>query len=234
MVNPIVERAKSIIISQEGNYSSVCSNDNGALSIGCAQWHGDRAKVLLQSICNKVTNAKNILGANLYNEITGIASWRNRILNTNEKTLISKVLITKEGKETQDDFANNDIECYIKHITSIGFTDEEIIIFLADIENQGGSGASSRIGKAALTKYGKNVTLEQVLSVAYNDVIFKNYKSRRKVVYNMLESNILLDVDGIMGTLTVKALQKFLKVSVSGIMDKRTIIALQKFLNSQV
>jgi hypothetical protein len=235
MVSPIVERAKAIIISQEGDYGSVCINDNGALSIGCAQWHGGRAKTLLLSICNKNTTiAKSILGATLYNEITGFASWTNRILKTSEKTAISRLLITNIGKNTQDEFANNDILDYINHVKSLGFTDEETIIFLADIENQGGSGASSRIGKAALKTYGKNVTLEQVLLTACKDKVFKNYQSRRKAVYEMLETNISLEVDGIIGSLTIKALQKFLNVGTSGIMDKSTIIALQRFLNSQV
>ena len=39
----IAKRACTIIFANEGNYGSVNANDNGALSIGKVQWHGNLA-----------------------------------------------------------------------------------------------------------------------------------------------------------------------------------------------
>lgn len=235
MASAIVERAKAIIFSMEGNYGTVVSNDCGALSIGCVQWHAGRAKGLLQMIIRNDTQmARRILPDELFDEIQSNISWNTRTVNSTEKTAISTLLTTEAGKAAQNALADNDIQAYINHIMAMGFSDEEIIIFLADIENQGGAGASSRIGNAAIKQYGTGVRLEQVLTVACNDSVFKKYKTRRNNVYKKLTANALLDVDGALGKYTISALQKFLKVTVSGVMDKGTIMALQTFLNLQL
>lgn len=235
MSNSIVERAKNIIFEMEGNYSTVVSNDNGAVSIGCIQWHGNRAKELLRNIINDdMENAKTFLCVSLINEIQGIAVWTNRILNEKEKTAISKFLESKSSIKIQNLFATNDVQNYINHIQEMGFTNEEIIIFLADIENQGGYGASKRIGQAVLKKYGFKSTLKDVYNEACSDSVFVKYQSRRTSVYEKLTSTSKLVVDGVMGTQTIKVLQGFLKVPTNGLLNKDTIKALQKFLNSQI
>ena len=48
--NEIVQAAQKIIFGQEGNYSSVNANDNGAVSVGKVQWHAGRALALLKKI----------------------------------------------------------------------------------------------------------------------------------------------------------------------------------------
>lgn len=235
MGNAMVERAKNIIFAMEGNYGTVCVNDCGALSIGCVQWHAGRAKTLLQIVVKmNIINAEKILPVALLNEIQSDASWKRRIVNNTEKMAISGLLITDAGMEAQNILADTDIQSYINHISSMGYINEETIIFLADIENQGGSGASTRIGNAALKEFKNAVTLKQLLTVACNDSVFSKYKARRQAVYRALTESVLLNVDGILGLLTINALQKFLKISIDGTMNFSTIKALQVFLNSQV
>ena len=52
----IAKRACTIIFANEGNYGSVNVNDNGALSIGKVQWHGNRAKLLLLAMLRFLTS----------------------------------------------------------------------------------------------------------------------------------------------------------------------------------
>ena len=48
--DPLAETALPIIINNEGSYSSVNANDNGALSVGKIQWHAGRALSLMRRI----------------------------------------------------------------------------------------------------------------------------------------------------------------------------------------
>lgn len=186
-MSAIVQRAKEIIFSMEGNYSSVNANDNGAVSIGCVQWHGNRAKMLLRSIIKRDEEmAAHLLAKPLVAEIKGSASWEKRTVDYIEKKAISMLLNTTVGRQEQDKLADKDIQSYINHIVSLGFCEEETVIFLADIENQGGAGASTRIGKQAIKDYGQDVTLEEVVETALNDRVFKKYQDRRKRVYRVL------------------------------------------------
>ena len=46
----IAAEAAKVIFANEGNYSSVNADDNGALSVGKVQWHGNRALSLLKKL----------------------------------------------------------------------------------------------------------------------------------------------------------------------------------------
>lgn len=187
-MNEIVQKAKAIIFANEGSYSSVNGNDNGAVSIGICQWHGNRAKDILKKIVkSRHVNCENYIDKKLYNEILSKCSWENRTFDTvKERYEIGQLLYTEIGKYVQDTQASTDIQDYIDHIMVMGFTDEETIIFLADIENQGGRGASRRIGENAFKFYGKSVTLENVVEVALADSVFCKYTKRRLNVYKKL------------------------------------------------
>jgi LysM repeat protein len=188
MAYEIVRRAKEIIFSMEGKYTSVNPDDNGALSIGACQWHGNRAKALLQTIVAELFKRYQmpISTTPLLKEITSKTSWASRTLTSFEKDYIKTLLSFKEGYEAQDKLADKDIQNYINHIATLGFADEETLIFLADIENQDGAGASSRIAKQAIKSFGEDATLDDVMETALNDKVFKNYQDRRKKVYKAL------------------------------------------------
>lgn len=183
----MVNRAKEIIFSMEGRYGSVNMNDNGALSVGCCQWHGDRAKALLRAIVRDKEYQGGMIDVKLFKEIDSNISWKKRIVaNIKERNDLSALLNSPVGRKAQDVQATMDITKYIKHIENMGFTDEETVILLADIENQGGAGATDRIGTKVVSMYGKKATIEQVMRVAMVDPVFKNYKARRLQVFKKL------------------------------------------------
>ena len=154
----ILERAKTIIEKNEGNYGTVNSNDNGALSIGKMQWHAYRAARLLKAIISaNNSNAFAILGDSLYNEIVKLSEsstsvWSNRILSADEANRISKLLQTTEGKNLQNTLEKYDISGYINRAYSLGLRNASAVVYYADIENQFGSG-----GGANQVKYAANI-----------------------------------------------------------------------------
>ena len=171
-VKKVVKVASGIIYSQEGNYGSVNKNDNNhGMSIGKCQWNAywGRALPLLKSIVEKdQEQAKEILGDALYTEIAGSSAdaWnrQERKATEEEAKAISKLLTTKDGKEVQDDLADADITGYVKNGVKIGLVSLKALAYFADLENQGGSGVSSRIAKTAAEATGgaEKVGLEEI------------------------------------------------------------------------
>lgn len=183
-VNDIVREAERIIYANEGNYASVVKNDNGALSIGKVQWHGDRALALLRDIILlNDTNARNILGDTLYQEIQTTPSWGIRILNDDEASRISTLINTSEGRSVQDTYSHYDIKSYILHGKYLGIKDPQALIYYADIENQYGYGGVTRIIQPALDSVGgdhSKLTLDIIHWAVIED---NNYPSRRTRTY---------------------------------------------------
>lgn len=135
----IVNASTHIIITNEGNYSTVVRNDNGALSIGQIGWHATNALNLLKDIvAENPTQALNILGATLYNEIITSVNWENRIATTAEASLLKILLSTSESKKVQDETAYEYISSYVRHGQSLGITEPESLVFFADYQNQNG------------------------------------------------------------------------------------------------
>lgn len=182
----IVNAAIEIICSKEGTYTDVVADDNGALSIGLLQWHGNRALNLLRDIVNANTsNAKSILGTTLYDEILTASSWSTRILTADETAKISSLLGTAEGKAEQEELRYNDVLSYIKHGQTLGLTSPAALVYFADIENQCGSGGSTRVYKAALALASDgNVTLAILHQAALADSSAGSFTVRRNSVYD--------------------------------------------------
>lgn len=184
-IKEIAEKAAPIIFSHEGDYGSVNRNDNGALSVGKVQWHGSRALSLMREICGALgaVRGRGMLGAALYAEITAKGtSWGTRKATEQEAALLSAALSSTEGKKAQDELAIKDITGYCTHVNNLGVTDPAAIIFMADIENQGGAGASARIIRAASGK-----TLDALYASAKRDRVFSKYMARRDAVYKAVE-----------------------------------------------
>lgn len=183
----VAAAAATIIFANEGGYSSVNANDNGAVSVGKVQWHGNRALSLLKIIVQKTgqTAAADILGAALCNEILTAASWQTRTVTAEEKAKLSKLLGTKQGREAQDAQAEADILSYVSNGVKLGIEDRQSLVYYADLENQGGAGASKRVGNAAAQKAGgpAKVTLSAIHAAALADSVMGKYTSRRTLVY---------------------------------------------------
>ena len=143
--NQIVNATTDIIMTNEGNYTTVVKNDNGSLSIGKICWHGTNALNLLKDIVSKnPTQALNILGTSLYNEIITYSSWDTKIPTNAEAAVIAVLLSTAESHQVQDETAWKYISEYVSHGQALGITEPEALVFFADFENQNGrSGAAS-------------------------------------------------------------------------------------------
>ena len=182
----IAAEAAKIIFANEGNYSSVNADDNGALSVGKVQWHGNRALSLLKKIVQGMgAGAETVLGGTLYREIMTASDWAGRKATAEEKVKLSKVLGSVQGKQVQDAQAEEDILLYVTHGVKMGIEDPQSLIYFADLENQGGAGASKRVGNAAAQKAGGagKVNLAIIHTAALADRVMGKYSSRRNLVY---------------------------------------------------
>lgn len=187
----VVNAALELIFSNEGVYTSILPNDNGAVSLGRIGWHATRALTILKDIVNaNQTQARTILGANLYNEILSATSWNNRIFTAEEKNVVSKLLDTPESKSVQDRYAFSDVKGYILHGESMGIKDGKVLVYFADLQNQMGSAGVERVAKAAINSVGdaSKVTLQTIYDAAMADRVAKNSPSRRKKTYNYCNS----------------------------------------------
>lgn len=184
----VLAAAMDIIQQNEGSYGSVNKDDNGALSVGWIQWHGNRALNLLKDIvAANPSQAKNILGNALYNEITTSTSWSTRTLTDGEKTAISALLVTSEGKRAQDNLASADISAYIYRSMGYGITSPSALVYLAELENQCGAGGAKRVINAAANLVGGDygaITLDAAHRAALADSVSGKYETRRNKVYN--------------------------------------------------
>ena len=182
----IAKRAVKIIVSNEGNYGSVNKNDNGAVSIGMMQWHGNRALSLLQMIGRgNVSLAEQYLGSPLWTEVNSSTNWGNRIVNQVEAQQISNFISTPQGKAAQDELAVTDVLSYVNKGIKYGLSDEYALIYFCDGVNQYGTNSSlwKTIATEALKKGG---TLDAMFEATKNAT--KNYLSRRESVYKKLKA----------------------------------------------
>ena len=165
----VATKAAVIIYGNEGGYGSVNANDNGAVSVGKVQWHGSRALDLLKTIIAKLgqKQAENILGAALYKEIKTAIQWNTRTVTAAEKNKLTALLTPPAGRTAQDELAQKDVLSYVTHGISAGLTDPQALIYFADLENQGGAGASTRVAKAAA-----------VIGVFYPDSVFIRFTGK--------------------------------------------------------
>lgn len=183
----IAAKAAEIIFANEGNYGSVNKNDNGAISIGKVQWHGNRALSLLRSILAKdLKAAGQILSSELYFEIMDVkTNWGSRIVSTAEATPISKLLSTAIGKAEQDALAIKDITGYITKGMSYGLKDPGALIYFADGVNQYGSNSS--LWKTITTDALKSTGDVEAMYAATVKHTTK-YLTRRETVYKKVKT----------------------------------------------
>lgn len=182
----ILAAALTFLYDHEGNYGSINKDDNGALSVGKIQWHADRALSLLRSVVNSNPgSARNILGEDLYQEILTAESWATRVVDQEEADALSALLTTAEGKAAQDSLAASDVGGYIQRGRKLGITDPAVLVYFADLENQGGYGMSCRVASAAAETVGSfgAVTLSDLHQAALADSVAGKYSIRRSEAY---------------------------------------------------
>ncbi len=179
--NRIVNAATEIIMINEGNYTTVVRNDNGSLSIGKICWHGTNALNLLKDIVAlNPTQALNILGSDLYNEVITYSSWETKIPTANEAALITILLSTAESREVQDKRGWEYVSSYVEHGKALGITEPEALVFFADYENQMGRTGATNFYYQVKNNYG-TVNLGTLYSASSKN-------SRRVRTYNFCAS----------------------------------------------
>ncbi len=183
MEKTLIKRAADVIFGNEGGYSSVNADDNGAVSVGRLQWHGTRALRLLKKIITALGESESlsIVTPELYREIISARTWSTRTVSTYERLLLCSLLSTAESRSVQDEQAETDVGGYLAHAEQLGVTEPSAMIFLADIENQGGAGAGSRIVQNA-----PEPTIDGLFLSARGDRVFSRYMARRERVYAQL------------------------------------------------
>lgn len=239
----IAKQAGEIIFANEGNYGSVNKNDNGAVSVGKIQWHGDRAKALLRTIIEaNVPNAVSTLSSALYLEIMSSKSWGKRIVSDSEAAKLSSLLSSSQGKKAQDELALNDVLVYINKGISYGLTDKNALIYFADGVNQ--YGIYSTLWKNIVSTALKN---GGTLDAMYNATkqLTSKYMTRRTTVYNKLKSqNTSSSIKPQQPDINIiRAIQKWLNnycnagLFIDGLCGPKTkkamIKALQHYLNTE-
>lgn len=172
-----VQRAYAIICSHEGGYTSINKDDNGAVSIGRLQWRGNRALELLKLILNNTVGSIPI-GEVMFNDITYSTDWSSRTFTAAEAEEARGLLNTTTSKEQQDKLAARDISGYMSTLQSLGVTEDNALIFMADIYNQRPQAAYNIISNA------QGTDIDSLYSSA--SVVFSGYMTRRAQVYRQL------------------------------------------------
>ena len=181
----MVDAAMTIIYRNEGSYGSINKDDNGAVSIGKVQWHGNRALNLLKTIVKADPEGSlDILGEDLYDEILTEDSWGSRTVDAEEALAISALLKTEGGKAAQDALAATDITSYVNHAVNLGLRSSTAIVYFADLENQWGYYGAKNQAKKAMEAVGsyEAVTLKDLHEACLNYTT--KYHTRRNNVYN--------------------------------------------------
>lgn len=189
--NDIINAVLVVFNYNEGTYDSVNRNDNGALSIGKLQWHGQRALELMKDVvAANPAAAQQLLGESLYYEVTGASggAWNYRILSQSEGACFSALLATDVSRSIQDALARKDISTYISHGRASGICTAQAMVYYCDLENQYGPGGAGNLLTKIKNRLGK--TSIDTLEELHNNLlqVTGNYHSRRNWVYGYCSS----------------------------------------------
>ncbi|MEE1356828.1 MAG: LysM peptidoglycan-binding domain-containing protein [Clostridia bacterium] len=149
-IKEIATAASDIIFSNEGSYGSINRDDNGALSVGKLQWHGERARALLLKIIEAIPQISAQLLGDIYTELMQGASWSQRVLDSEESNRVSALLLQERSKQIQDECAIEDICTDIERGVMYGLCHSGALIYFADGANQ--YGRYSQLWKDAVCK----------------------------------------------------------------------------------
>ena len=169
----LAEIAAKVIFGNEGGYTSVNWNDNGAISIGKIQWHANNARNLLKDIKSKNVS-KFTSTAPLVNAALDFSwsNWKNWSSGSSAGKQLVAVLGTEESKQVQDETAISYVQGYLNKIEANGVKNPQSAIYLADIANQGPA-----IGYA-FAKYASTTGATTLDKVHKNTMEYRPYRSK--------------------------------------------------------
>lgn len=193
----LAEWVSSIIKEQEGDYGTVNHNDNGAVSLGKIQWHGNNARDLLKEIREADTASFDSIVAKHGATMDLNADWTNKIYSKGSSldNATKEILESVAGKQVQDKKGLEYIDKYIEKGKSLGLTDPKALAYYADLVNQYGmyhDGINKGIVPTAIKNGG---TLDAIYNATINT--FSQYRNRRDSVYNKIkEGSVPAFADG--------------------------------------
>lgn len=183
----IAELVAEVLSMNEGSYTSVNWNDNGATSIGKAQWNANRCRNILMRIRetdqNGFDSILNKYGASDFlNSLSKNVNWNTFLIGQTSPRgrATVEILGTNASHTAQDAQIIEDCQDYIDNAKEYGITDTAAIIYYCDVENQWGAG-----GAADLGKNGGN-SLESMHKYAMSHK-YGQYASRRNNTYNKIK-----------------------------------------------
>lgn len=179
-------------------FGFVNGNDNGAWSIGLIQWRATRAYDLLYDICRRKSNWKSCftdksldlcvcLEKSLSQGSTANQRYKFNAkkvkANSEEERCIQALLTSVEGKQVQKEKASEDAANYLSILQNEPYkiSNPAVLIYVADIMNQYGSGIKSKTKAAEICKNNSLTMMQQFEQfVEYWSKETNNaYKSRR-------------------------------------------------------
>ncbi len=185
---------------KSSEYGFVLADDNGALSIGVYQWHGNNARDLLKTAyslnSNQITKTGKSFGASGNRVLTAIkqsTDWSSFIPEANTCNCIKAMLLTEAGKKAQDQTSLKDADQYIKICKENGLKKSKPIVYCSDILNQWGTASFN----ANVYGNGRNgvlhgvtakMSLEQIYTSKAGWGSSEQYKKRRTWTYNYLKN----------------------------------------------
>ena len=183
----ILSLISEVLSMNEGSYSTINWNDNGATSVGKAQWNANRCKNIINKIrstnqneFDKVLSKYNAL--DFLEQLKDGINWNKFLIGKTSPrgNAIQEILGTDYSKTAQDDQIKSDCQIYVDHAKSYNITDPASIIYYSDIENQWGYGGAKDLGRN-----GGN-TLESIHKYAMTHK-YGLYAKRRNNTYNKIK-----------------------------------------------
>lgn len=183
----LISIVAEVLSMNEGSYTSINWDDNGATSIGKAQWNANRCKKMLMKI--RATNQNAFDGvlakysaSDFVNQLNDKVNWNNFLIGkTSPRGKATKeILGTDYSRTAQDEQIRSDIKLYIDNAKSYNITDPATIIYYCDVENQFGEGGAEELGEN-----GGN-TLDSIHQYAMSHK-YGLYPDRRNNTYNKIK-----------------------------------------------
>lgn len=167
-----------MIESNEGNYDTVTPDDNGALSIGAMQWHGNRARDLLKAMRDKDPSKFNSYIPMNSDIAQGLGNdWSSRTLGRGEASQVHKLLADPSFNGIQDQFASQDVSESVAKAKQLGISDPGAQAYFADLYNQSPRSAIEIAQQS-------DKSLDGLFSQSMQNSVLNPYGSRRNDTYS--------------------------------------------------
>lgn len=183
----LAELVAEVLSMNEGSYTSVNWDDNGATSVGKAQWNANRCRNILIRIRdvdkNGFDSILNKYGASDFiKSLNEDVNWNTFLIGQTSPRgrATVEILGTDASHTAQDAQIIEDCQKYIDNAKKYGITDTAAIIYYCDVENQWGAGGAEDLGKN-----GGN-SLESMHKYAMSHK-YGQYASRRNNTYNKIK-----------------------------------------------